>query len=416
LLLAILGQDDIPLIARLSTLADAGQYSIFFETLNASDAAIQEAKEWWQKKLESRTLMAPKELAGTVFNLCKVGSAAVGVPALFATPSDLSPFSEFIGLCVTHGLEYARIWNALEECADPQTLYVLVIALGSSVRPPEPWIEDRLPRLLKTYRESPHAGVHSSLRWLFEIWGRGDVRRRIDLELAARQIDWSRGWFTLNISGHPCTFAVFETLEGGRSTRFGIAVAPSTRREFSHFKMDTDMEKYVQYHPTPASPVVGVSWFDALEYCRWIQDNLPSNIGLEIRLPTDDEWELACRQGTTTDFFFGQKQEHFQLFGWYYANAVSSTMPVATLRPSPWGLFDMHGNVWEWIMDEYSQEGVKLTGTQAGGGDSRLLRGGAWCDSPTWCRATERSNPHWPSDRNLMFGFRISCVEKHVAS
>jgi formylglycine-generating enzyme required for sulfatase activity len=209
-------------------------------------------------------------------------------------------------------------------------------------------------------------------------------------------------------------------LEGGRRTRFGIAVAPSTRQEFSHFRMDTDMEKYRQYHPTPASPVVGVSWFDALEYCRWVQDNLPSNIGLEVRLPTDDEWELACRQGTSTDFFFGQKQEHFRLFGWYYANAVSSTMPVATLRPSPWGLFDMHGNVWEWIMDEYSQDGVKLTGThdaaQAGRGDSRLLRGGAWCDSPTWCRATERSNPHWPSDRNLMFGFRVLCVEKHVAS
>lgn len=420
LLLAILGQNDTSLMARLATLADAGQYSVFFETLNESAKSIEEAKKWWLKNLESMATMTTKELAGTVFNLCKVGSAPVGVPALFSNPSDLSPFSEFVGLCVTHGLDYEVIWAALEESTDPQTLYALVLALGSAARPPDSWLEQRLPLLAERYRENPHAGVHSALRWLFEVWGLSEIRRKIDHELATSDIQWSRGWFTLDICGHPCTFAVFETFEDGRKSRFGIAVAPVTREEFSNFRTDTDMDKYGQYHPTPESPVVGVSWFDALEYSRWIQGNLPSSIGLEIRLPTDDEWELACRQGTTTDFFFGKKQEHFQLFGWYYANAVSSTMPVATLRPSPWGLFDMHGNVWEWLMDEYSQDGVKLTGAseggQAGRGDSRLLRGGAWCDSPTWCRATERSNPHWPSDRNLMFGFRVSCVERHVAS
>ena len=420
LLLAILGQEDVPLMARLACLADAGQYAIFFETLNGTPQAIEEAKEWWYRRLYSVPTMTQKELAGTVFNLCKSGLAASGIPALFSVPSNLSPLSEFVGLCVTHGLECERIWSALEDCSDPRTVYVLLLALGSSARPPENWIEERLPYLIEIYRDNPHAGIHSALRWLFNIWGRGEIRTKIDLELAMHDVNWSRGWFTVNIRGLPCTFVTFEMLEGSTKKRFAMAVAPTTREEFIHFRSDSEIRKYGQYHPDPSCPVVGVSWFDALEYCRWMQDNAPATLGLEIRLPRDDEWEFACRQGTTTDFFFGHNFQHFQFFGWYYANAVTSTRPVGTLRPSPWGLFDMHGNVWEWIMDEYTQEGVKLIdsndGVEIGNGDSRLLRGGAWCDSPTWCRATERSNPHWPTDRNLMFGFRISCVEKHVAS
>jgi hypothetical protein len=407
-------------MAHLASIADAGQYGIFFETLQGSCLALKEAKEWWKERLNSVSTMTPKELAGTVFNLCKSGSAAEGIPALFSLPSDLSPLSEFVGLCVTHGLEYERIWSALEDCCDSRDFYVLLLALGSSTRPPTDWIEERLPRLIETYRDDPSAAIHGALRWLFSIWGREEIRIKVDLETASNEVDWSRGWFTLDICGMPCTFVTFERSEGAVKRRFAMAVAPTTREEFVRFRNNSEIRKYEEYHPAGTCPVVGVSWFDALEYCSWVQDNFPTTLRLNVRLPTDSEWEFSCRQGTTTDFFFGQDFHHLKLFGWYYANAVNSTRPVATLRPSPWGLFDMHGNVWEWIMDEYSQEGVKLTdsndGVLTGKGDSRLLRGGAWCDSPTWCRGTERSNPHWPTDRNLMFGFRITCVEKHVAS
>jgi hypothetical protein len=412
LLLVILHYDDVPLLARLASIAAEGQYGIFVEALKGSESSLDQAREWWKRRLCSSDEIPSKERAGIAFNLCNAGASSLGIPALFSEPSDLSPLGEFIALSVAHGVDPDQIWRSLIECSDQRTLYVLLLTLGSSIKPPQQWIQDRLPALIEMYRHNPDAGIHGGIRWLFHIWGMSELRLNIDKELMGDQIDWSRGWFVLNAGGMPCTFATFTPSGGALKERFAMAVAPVTRREFSLFRSDSHISEFDQYHPEEACPVVGVSWFDAVEYSGWIQQNIPEDLGVHIRVPLDSEWELACRQNTATEFFFGNDQQYLKYFGWYYANAVNRTRPVATLRPTPWGMFDMHGNVWEWMMDQYTQQGVKIG---EGEGDSRLLRGGAWCDSPTWCRATQRSNPHWPSDRNLMFGFRISCVKKDVA-
>jgi hypothetical protein len=412
LLMVIINYDDVPLLARLASIVGEGQYGIFVETLKVSVSSLDKARAWWKRRLCSSDEITSKERAGIAFNLCNMGSGSLGIPALFSVPSDLSPLAEFVALSVAHGVDHDQIWRSFIECSDQSALYVLLLTLGSSVKPPQQWIQDRLPALIEMYRHNPDAGIHGTIRRLFHIWDMNELRLKLDQELTGNPIDWSRGWFVLNAGGMPCTFATFTPPGGTVKDRFAMAVVPVTRREFSMFRSDSRIGEFEQYHPEETCPVVGVSWFDALEYCGWIQQNIPKNLGLQIRLPLDSEWELACRQNTTTEFFFGSDQQHLKYFGWYYANAVNRTRPVATLRPTPWGMFDMHGNVWEWMMDQYSQQGVKIV---EGEGDSRLLRGGAWCDSPTWCRATQRSNPHWPSDRNLMFGFRISCVKEDVA-
>lgn len=95
--------------------------------------------------------------------------------------------------------------------------------------------------------------------------------------------------------------------------------------------------------------VINTSHFAAMEYCRW----LSAKTGKNYRLPTEAEWEYACRAGTTTRFSFGDDESKLGDYGWFDGNADSKPHPVGQKKPNPWGLYDMHGNVAEWCLDGY---------------------------------------------------------------
>jgi formylglycine-generating enzyme required for sulfatase activity len=96
-------------------------------------------------------------------------------------------------------------------------------------------------------------------------------------------------------------------------------------------------------------PVINVSWNDAVAFCDW----LSKMTGKKYRLPTEAEWEYACRAGTNSKYSFGNSTGDLGLYGWYDGNSGGKTHPVGSLRPNPWGLHDMHGNVFEWCSDWY---------------------------------------------------------------
>ena len=104
-------------------------------------------------------------------------------------------------------------------------------------------------------------------------------------------------------------------------------------------------------------PVEKVSWEEANEFCRLLTERertaggLPS--GMVYRLPTEAEWEYAARAGTTTKYCFGDDESGLGEYAWYGGNSGSTTHPVGQKRPNAWGLYDMHGNVWEWCQDWY---------------------------------------------------------------
>ena len=159
-------------------------------------------------------------------------------------------------------------------------------------------------------------------------------------------------------------------------------------------------------------PAVNVSWEDATEFCRTLTDRERASGTLQAdeiyRLPTEAEWEYACRAGTTTVYSFGDDESMLGDFGWFRGDAGGNAQPVGTKKPNPWGLHDMHGNVWEWCSDWYDSA---LTGGTdplgAAGGLVRVLRGGSWRDFPAHCHSTVRSNIV-PSSCLINLGFRVA--------
>lgn len=181
-------------------------------------------------------------------------------------------------------------------------------------------------------------------------------------------------------------------------------------------------------------PVESVTWFDAWSYCYWLTDGerrsgrLPS--GWAYRLPTEAEWEYACRAGTTSPFHFGPalRSGMVNFDGrWEYDSSIGSTKnlggaflgrttEVGTYEPNAWGLYDMHGNVWEWCLDVWSDRlpGGSVTDPQGPStGAYRVMRGGSWfpSDNPEICRSAYRvRNPvfdAYPGLKGMHIGFRV---------
>jgi formylglycine-generating enzyme required for sulfatase activity len=159
----------------------------------------------------------------------------------------------------------------------------------------------------------------------------------------------------------------------------------------------------------PQNPVEKVSWAEAVEFCRKLSA-MPAEktAGHVYRLPTEAEWEYACRSGTTTAYGFGDDASRLGDYGWFEDNSDSKTHPVGEKKPNAWGLYDMHGNVWEWCQDRYGAypSGSATDPTGATSGSNRVYRGGSWYGSARNCRSADR---YWstPEGRDYDLGFRV---------
>jgi formylglycine-generating enzyme required for sulfatase activity len=154
---------------------------------------------------------------------------------------------------------------------------------------------------------------------------------------------------------------------------------------------------------TGRHPVVNVSWNDAVAFCQW----LSAKEGKTYRLPTEAEWEYSCRAGTTTRFHSGEEEDTLKTVA-HYAKHKPGT-PEA----NAWGLYDMHGNVWEWCQDWYDKDYYKTCPKQDPqgpvGGVVRVLRGGSFAEEAERCRAAYRSCVIASWDCSFDIGFRVVC-------
>lgn len=175
-------------------------------------------------------------------------------------------------------------------------------------------------------------------------------------------------------------------------------------------------------------PVENVSWYDAIRFANRLSererftpcyDNDGTVIGGQgnpyacegYRLPTEAEWEYASRAGTTTWYSFGDKEADAGSHAWYAHNSELQTHPVGEKSPNPWGLYDVHGNVWEWVYDRYHSgytSSMALSDPHgAPSGSERVKRGGSWDRTPEYLRLAYRSG-YGPTHRYYNFGFRLA--------
>ncbi|MCH2118999.1 MAG: SUMF1/EgtB/PvdO family nonheme iron enzyme, partial [Pirellulales bacterium] len=159
----------------------------------------------------------------------------------------------------------------------------------------------------------------------------------------------------------------------------------------------------------PQNPVEQVSWDDAVGFCRKLSE-LPAEkaAGHVYRLPTEAEWEYACRAGTKTAYSFGERIDLLGDYAWYDEISGKRTHPVCQKGANLWGLYDMHGNVWEWCQDWFSdyRSGAVTNPTGAVAGSNRVYRGGCWYINRDDCRSAHR-NSNLPSTRLTNVGFRV---------
>ena len=182
------------------------------------------------------------------------------------------------------------------------------------------------------------------------------------------------------------------------------------------------------------NPVEQLRWSDAAKFCNKRSEagglepcydlkTLKCNFeATGYRLPTEAEWEYACRAGTTTAYFFGTSPTKAGDYAWFDKNSGGRPRPVGQKQPNPWGLYDIAGNVWEWCNDfykvDYYPEAPRENPRGPAEGQNKVLRGGAWRFSADNCRSGYRYNEN-PGQADVCFGYDIygfRCVRKAASA
>jgi formylglycine-generating enzyme required for sulfatase activity len=440
--------------------------------------------------------------ANAAVTLLRLGERDKVLP-VFEWTDDPEALTQFVFRCRDRGVEVEALLDCLERVgkAPPDRYpryarYALLLALGEFALAdvPESRRESLLNQLAAWYRHDPSSGVHGATGWLLRHWGQVDVARQVDETAVPYSPD--REWFTLAITVTPTANAgaemanagaVFEpakpatspALPPSRTFYYTFVVFPAGEstigsvidelgrlkdesrhsvtltRPFVLLDREITMAELMAYHPryaafmrqydaTPEVVGFGVSWYDAVGFCRWLgkQSGLPEtdqayadpatvdkeeyprepdpaaswaprewplDLGRRgFRLPTEAEWELACRAGARTTYGFGSDESLLGRFGWYAENSGKHGHPPRELRPSLRGVFDLHGNVFEWTHDWYGEYVIEAATDPSGpkGGSTRVLRGGGWGGDAAVCRTANRGS-NAPSDRSSDGGLRL---------
>jgi formylglycine-generating enzyme required for sulfatase activity len=439
---------------------DAGSFAAFLEMLRDSpEDAVVALHEQLERTLPPTA--KPEDKQGLARQQAQ---AAVALLHLGRTERVWPPFRQgpdptcrtyLIHRCAALGVNPANLARRLlpdellgDEESDPSIRQGLLLALGEYKADQRAYVArgplaERLPR---TYRDDPDPGVHSAAEWLLRRWGMADLVKappgRPLGDIAKPR------WY---VNGQGQTFAVIpapgpfqigspaeeqgrEANEGGRRVQidypFAVALKLVTVAEFRKSRPDFRQE-WKQYSPGEDTPINGVTWYDAAAYCNWLseQEKIPKEQwcyepnakgqygeGMKVkanfqalsgyRLPREAEWEYACRVGTVTAWAHGSDPDLLGHYAWYALNANGTMHPVGSLKPNGLGLFDVHGNAWQWCHDIHDNQDNKGN-LDVKHNQSRISRGGAFAYVARYDRSASR---HWvrPADLYGNVGFRVA--------
>ena len=268
-----------------------------------------------------------------------------------------------------HDLVGFRLARTNPEPSDP---FTLDREAAASVQPPQAGLRDRL----RDGSEGP------AMAWLpGGIFRMGEDRSPYADEKPAHEVEVS----AFSIGQSPVTFEAYDQF------------CEATGRERPD---DLGWGRGMR-------PVMRVSWDDAATYCEWLSEQT----GKRYRLPTEAEWEYACRAGRDTYYHYGDDEARLGDYAWCSRNAEDMTHPVREKLPNDWQLYDIHGNVWEWVQDwyadDYYQQSPRANPSGPEPGSTRVLRGGGWYDVAEDCHSSIRDRGY-PDFRDHHVGFRLA--------
>jgi formylglycine-generating enzyme required for sulfatase activity len=361
------------------------------------------------------------------------------------------------------GAEPAAIVERLEAEPDVTAQRALILSLGDFTDKhfPSGGRDAMVAKTQELYRSADDPGLHGAAEWLLRHWKQDQWLKQVDKELASNRASKiknqkSPGWFinsqlqTFTIVPGPVEFSMGSAQpESGKPNgeqshlkrigrTFAIATKPVTVGQFVCFRGDYAQVEVKGVTNKDHLPAQGITWHEAAAYCNWLseQEGIPPEQwcyetnaqGLVVklqpnylhrtgyRLPTEAEWEYACRAGATTSRYFGGSVELLEKYGTYLLNSGEHAWPVGSRKPNDLGLFDMHGNVWCWCQEKY-MEYPKTPGAIAlddvedalriNNQENRVLRGGSFGTPATDVRSAKRSRLV-PTLRNGYVGFRVA--------
>ena len=417
-----------------------------------SVGAVIEVSAIWHRPLiaeDNKESLAHRQVNAAIASL-RMGASEKIWPILKQT-SDPRLKALIIHRLSPLGADPQILLQGLEATNDVSVKQAILLCLGEfAVSQISKADRDRFAnKLLRLYSDHPDAGLHASSGWLLRRWGYqeriAETAKQLQVseqELAVAEQP-GRRWY---INGQGQTYVILDagsflmgspTSESDRDDieklhvrrldrRFAICNKEVTVEQFQRFKREkgANQHGYTQrYAPEDACAQISVSWYDAAWYCNWLSDKegiheddwcyMPNQQGqyqvgmrakegyLQLagyRLPTEAEWEYACRAGTLTSRNFAQRGELLDRYGWYSENSEIRSWPVGRLKPNEFGLFDMHGNVWNWCQDKFQ---IYQRGTVLGEPDqpptsptqlkrSGMLRGGSFLDRMSDVRSADR--------------------------
>ncbi|MCC7373428.1 MAG: SUMF1/EgtB/PvdO family nonheme iron enzyme [Verrucomicrobiales bacterium] len=206
------------------------------------------------------------------------------------------------------------------------------------------------------------------------------------------------------------------------SQPFWMGETPVTREQFRVWTQVKGIEHENGFEGHPTHPAENLDWHQATGFCDWLnavmREQLPADFAAS--LPSEAQWEYACRAGTETEFHAGDGEAALEEIGWFDKNSGDRTRPVGTKESNHFGLHSMHGSVWEWCLDAWDSgayrrrvdgivDPVVLTDGEGSENPVRLLRGGSWLYDAEWCRSAYRIG-RGPGDRIIGRGFRVCLV------
>ncbi len=395
---------------------------------------------------EDEKIALAKRQASVVVALLVMGKREKSWP-LLRHRADPTARSYLIERLAPGGVDPRVLVDRLADEPDVSARRAILLSLGEygpdRVSPVER--QNLLPRLRELYRDDPDSGMHGAVEWLLRQWGASAELAEADQGLAKGKVVGNRQWY-LTGQGHTMTVVVkpgeFWMGEGEERHRkriprtFAIASKEVTVEQFLRFRKDHEVS--MRYAPTGDCPV-NMSWYDATAYCNWLseQENIPKDQWCYVpnskgeyadgmtmapdylkrtgyRLPTEAEWEYACRAGADSAYSFGEAADLLGKYGWFDGNSLGKSQPVGLMKSNDLGLFDVHGNDWEWCQDVYraypkaGDDKIILDAdnlTIIKSNDNRVLRGGSFNNPPSYARSAARYYVE-PANRGTYLGFR----------